>query len=94
VKAIELDPNNQLAYYNLGVVNASFLVLLGALLGPARTASAHPPLQGAQYTNFLHLCVSSGPQASIIVVSPTAAGCPAGYSRSSPPPKAVSDTRL
>jgi hypothetical protein len=57
--------------------SAFLVVLLGTVVLNPYEANAHPPLSGN--TNFLHLCVSSGPQASIIVVSPTATGCPAGY---------------
>jgi len=56
---------------------AASVLAFTALVGSAPAADAHPG-SGSDGT-VLHLCVSSGPQASIIVVSPSATGCPAGY---------------
>ena len=58
-------------------VTALILGVLATVGPPVLDVSAHPPLSGD--TSALHLCISSGAQASIIVVSANATGCPAGY---------------
>jgi hypothetical protein len=59
----------------LGVGLVLCLIAASALQAP--DVGAHPPMSGL--TSVLHLCISSGPQANIIVVSPMATSCPAGY---------------